>query len=102
MHPFLDIAPLSVLEAMKCGLPVVTTDAGGIPLMVRSEETGLLAPVGDARTLAEQVLRLLREPEFAAKIARQAHENLAAYRWSSVREKWREAYLEAQIEGARK
>jgi glycosyltransferase involved in cell wall biosynthesis len=97
---FLDNAPLSILEAMKCGLPVVTTDAGGIPLMVKPDETGLVAPVGDARTLAEQVLRLLREPELAAKIARQAHEHLEAYRWSAVREKWLEAYRKAQIEGA--
>lgn len=70
--------------------------------MVKPEETGLVAPVGDARTLAEQVLRLLREPEFAAKMARQAHEHLEAYRWSAVREKWLEAYWRAQIEGARR
>ena len=99
---FLDNAPLSIVEAMKCGLPVVTTDAGGIALMVKPEETGLVAPVGDARALAEQVLRLLREPEFAARIARQAHEHLAAYRWSAVREKWLEAYRQAQMEGAGK
>ena len=60
--------------------------------MVHHEETGLLAPVGDARTLAEQVLRLLRQPEFAANIARRAHERLAAYNWPSVRAKWLEQY----------
>jgi glycosyltransferase involved in cell wall biosynthesis len=69
---------------------------------VQPEETALLAPVGDARTLARQVLRLLREPEFAAKIASQAHAHLEAYRWSAVREQWLEAYRQAQIEGARR
>lgn len=88
----LDNAPLSILEAFACGLPVVTTAAGGIPLMAHHEETGLLAPVGDRRTLAECVLRLLRETEFAEKIARQAHEQLAAHRWSVVRLKWLGVY----------
>jgi len=88
-----DNAPLSMLEAFACGLPVVTTAAGGIPLMVSHEETALVAPVGDAQALADHVLRLLRGPALAAKLARHAHEQLAAHRWSSVREKWLEVYL---------
>jgi glycosyltransferase involved in cell wall biosynthesis len=89
---FLDNAPLSILEAFACGLPVVTTAAGGIPLMANHEETALVGPVGDAQTLADQVLRLLREPELAAKLARQAHEQLASHSWSLVRVKWLEVY----------
>jgi phenylacetate-CoA ligase len=89
---FLDNAPLSIVEAMACGLPVVTTAAGGIPCMVTHEETALIAPVGDARALAEQVLRLLREKDMAEKIARQAHEWSAIHSWSSVRAKWLEVY----------
>jgi glycosyltransferase involved in cell wall biosynthesis len=94
---FLDNAPLSILEAMTCGLPVVTTDAGGIPLMVKHGETGLVAPVGDAQTLAEHVIRLLREPEFAATLARHAYEQLETYRWPSVRPKWLELYRAAAL-----
>ena len=93
----LDSAPLSILEAFACGLPVVTTAAGGIPLMVSHEETGLIAPAGDARLLAGCVLRLLREPELAERIARQAHEQLAAHRWPLVRRKWLEIYWPGQI-----
>ena len=92
---FLDNAPLTILEAMACGLPVVTTAAGGIPLMVNHEETALVGPVGDARTLAEHVFRLLREPELASKIARQAHDQLITHNWSLVRVMWLEAYERA-------
>ena len=49
----------SVLDAMACGAPVVATAAGGIPEMVKDGETGLLAPVGDAESLAAQVERIL-------------------------------------------
>ena len=87
-----DNAPLSILEAFACGLPVVTTAAGGIPLMVKREETAVVAPIGDARTLADHVLRLLHEPALAAKIACEASRWLEPHRWSSVREKWLEVY----------
>ena len=89
---FLDNSPLSILEAMSSGVPVVTTAAGGISSMVRHEGTGLLCPVGNARALAEQVMRLLREPELARNIAHRAHHELAAHRWVSVRQKWLEVY----------
>ena len=42
-----DSMPLSILEAFACGLPVVTTDAGGIPWLVEDEVTGLLVPPDD-------------------------------------------------------
>ena len=89
---FLDNSPLSILEAMSSGAPVVTTAAGGISSMVRHEGTGLLCPVGNAQALAEQVIRLLREPELARNIAHRAHHELAAHRWVSVRQKWLEVY----------
>lgn len=88
----IDNAPLSILEAFACGLPVVTTSAGGIPFLVKHEDTALVAPVGDARTLAEQVIRLLRDPELATKLTRQAYEQLGPHRWSSVRGKWLDVY----------
>ena len=89
---FLDNAPLSILEAMASGLPVVTTAAGGIPFLLRHEETALLCPIGDARALADQVSRLLREPELALQIAHRAHQESGRYRWVSVRTQWLEVY----------
>src|SRR5262249_6732503 len=50
--------PLTVLEAMAAGLPVVSTAAGGVGELVIDGKTGLLAPVGDADTLARHLLRL--------------------------------------------
>jgi glycosyltransferase involved in cell wall biosynthesis len=89
---FVDNAPLSILEAMASGVPVVTTTAGGITYMVKHEETALLCPLGDSRAIAEGVMRLLREPELALQIARRAHEQASTYSWSVVRKKWLEAY----------
>ncbi|HVG21605.1 MAG TPA: glycosyltransferase family 4 protein, partial [Blastocatellia bacterium] len=67
-----DNMPLSILEAFACGLPVVTTDAGGIPYIVTDLETGLLTRRGDYRALAASILRLLVDDALAAKLASRA------------------------------
>jgi glycosyltransferase involved in cell wall biosynthesis len=50
--------PLSVLEAMSCGLPVLASGVGGIPESVAEGETGLLAAPGDAASFASGLRRL--------------------------------------------
>jgi L-malate glycosyltransferase len=54
--------PLTVIEAMAAGLPVVATQVGGIPEVVEDNKTGLLADSGDDTALAERILRLARDP----------------------------------------
>lgn len=57
--------PLTLLEAMSLGRPVVTTRVGGIPELVVDGENGLLHELQDADGLADQILRLLQDKEFA-------------------------------------
>lgn len=69
----------SVLDAMEVGVPVVASRAGGIPELIEHERSGLLVPPGDPQALARAVLRLLREPEFAAALARAAQAHVRAH-----------------------
>lgn len=55
--------PLTLIEGMAMGLPVVSTNVGGIPEVVVQEETGLLAESGSDEQLARDLLRLQRDPE---------------------------------------
>ena len=61
--------PNALLEAMALGRPVVTTSAGGSAEVVIDGESGLVVPPGDADALANAVERVLRDADFARRIA---------------------------------
>ncbi len=75
-------APVNTLkEAMALGVPVVATDHGGIPELVRHEETGLLVPEHDPENLARQVIRYVQDPTFVNRILVGARDEVE-HKWS--------------------
>jgi L-malate glycosyltransferase len=90
--PAVDNMPLSVLEAFSSGLPVVSTDAGGVRAMLTHDVHGLLAPLDDDAAIAAQVCRLLEEPGLADRLADAARRETDAYVWDAVRDRWAGAY----------
>jgi len=66
--------PNAVLEYLAAGLPTVASSVGGNLEVVQEGKTGLLVPPQDASALAEGILRLLRDPDFAAKLGRNGRE----------------------------
>lgn len=52
---------LAALEAMTCGVPVVSTDAGGAPEVVEHGVAGLVSPIGDVDAMAANAISILRE-----------------------------------------
>jgi len=69
-----ETAPVAIGEACAVGIPVVGTDAGGIPHMVRDGETGFVRPVGDVEGLAAAVGSILTSAELRERLARRARE----------------------------
>ena len=65
-------SPLVTLEAMAAGVPVVASNVGGIPDQIRHREEGLLVPPGDAKSLADAILELLRDPARARALGEAA------------------------------
>jgi glycosyltransferase involved in cell wall biosynthesis len=80
-----DNMPISVLEALASGVPVVTTNVGGVPYLVEHEKTALLVPVQDPEAMAEAVLLLLNNPAKAGEIRRAGIESVRQYAWPNVR-----------------
>ena len=62
--------PLSILEALALGKPVVATNVGGIPEVVQNGLTGFLVPPRSPEALAEKILLLLRHPVTASDLGR--------------------------------
>jgi len=60
--------PLSVLEAMREGLPVISTDVAGIGDIILHGDSGLVVPRGDAAALAEAILHCCEDPEHARRM----------------------------------
>lgn len=96
----IDNMPLSLLESFAAGLPVVTTDAGGIPYMVTDGETALMVPKNDHEAMAACAIRLLEDADLAQKITSQAREECHRYSWKAVRDKWLNLYHELAHESA--
>jgi glycosyltransferase involved in cell wall biosynthesis len=89
---FVDNQPLSLLEAMASGMPVVSTPIGDIPNMVEDGESGTLVPIGDPSAMAKAATLLLEQPERAALMAQRAKESLVRYDWSKVGPAWATTY----------
>lgn len=85
--------PMSILEAIGQGLPVVSTRVGGIPDAVRDGVNGLLVEPGDIQALAAALEKLASRPALRAEMAAESIE-LARTRFSigTVRGKWAEVY----------
>lgn len=59
---------LVIPQAFASGRPVIATSVGGIPELVRHEETGLLVPAGDSAALAAAMIRLIQQPALRIKL----------------------------------
>jgi glycosyltransferase involved in cell wall biosynthesis len=70
---------VAVIEAQAAGVPVVATPVGGIKETVLEGETGWLVPVGDARALADRIVRVLEQPGEAAGVAAEARRRAARF-----------------------
>lgn len=66
--------PYSLIEAMKYGLPIVSTDVGGIPDAIKHSQEGVLVKPGSALSLAEGISLVLSDPELAKRLSRNARQ----------------------------
>lgn len=94
----IDNMPGSIIEAFASGLPVVTTNAGGIPYIVTDQHTGMMVRCGDHEAMAGRAIKLLEDEKLASGIMTSAHAECRKYKWESVRNEWFSLYYGAKSE----
>jgi glycosyltransferase involved in cell wall biosynthesis len=92
MSPDMDCMPGSILECFASGLPVVATKAGGVPFIVKHEQTGLLVGCGDHQALADCAMWLLEDQELAWILGERARQECEKYKAEPVRQEWVRLY----------
>ena len=71
--------PLTILEAMAAGVPVIATAVGGVKECIEDGEDGLLIPPGDSTALAGAISRVLKDPSFAEFMIRNAKRKVQSH-----------------------
>ena len=85
-----DNTPVSVIEAMALGLPVISTNVGGMPYLIAHNKTGILVPPNNVDVFVKAIIQLLSNPEKTESLSENAREAMEQFDWEFIKEKWDE------------
>jgi glycosyltransferase involved in cell wall biosynthesis len=92
-HDKPELLGLVLLESMACGTPVICTNVGGMPEIVKDGVTGFVVPPNDPKALAARIAYLFDNPEVARAMGRKGRERVVeAFSWSKVAQRCLDAY----------
>lgn len=83
-----DNTPVSLLEAMALGLPIVSTNAGGVPYLIENEKNGILVAKDAASEMTQAITSLIASNEKAQEISKNARAKVEQFGWNFVKHKW--------------
>lgn len=91
--------PVSITEAMACGLPVIASSLGGSKELVQDGKTGYLTEPGNAKALSEAIRKLVEQPDRRRQFGQAGKEIMAANDYSSQVRKLYELYTKSPVQG---
>lgn len=84
-----DNMPVSIIEVMALGLPIVSTNVGGLPYLIAHEKDGLLVPPNDVHSMCKAVIRLSESKNLKDSIVNNARKKVELYDWEVIKPKWK-------------
>ncbi|MBR9859447.1 glycosyltransferase [bacterium] len=88
----IDNTPVSVIEAMALGFPVISTNVGGMPYLIQNEVDGFLVNSGDHKSFTDIIIRLKQNPNLYKKVADSARNSAKNWSWDVVKHQWLELF----------
>lgn len=83
-----DNMPVSVIEAMALGFPVVSTNAGGMPYLIINGKDGLLVEINDVDEMVNQIIRLISDSELVVELSRNGRLKAEQFDWEVIKKEW--------------
>lgn len=83
----------TIMEAMACGIPIVATEAGGNPYLIKDGVTGFLVPPKDINVLSRKIISILNDPRQASRISREAIEKVRKIKLADASEEYKSVLL---------
>jgi len=87
--------PLTLFEAMACGLPIVASPVNGVPYAMKEPENGFFVKYGDIEGLKEKILMLIDNEKLREKIGENNKKKAKNYSWDLIYKKYMNVYNEA-------
>jgi glycosyltransferase involved in cell wall biosynthesis len=84
--------PVTILEAMASGLPVIATRVGGVPEIIENNVNGYLVETENPQEIAEALLKLLQDEQLRKYISGNSRKKAEKYRWDKVAATLEEIY----------
>ena len=89
----IDNTPVSLIEAMALGFPIISTNVGGIPYLLQDKKTGLLVPPNDKKSILSTIKGLLQYPNLAESLSQNARNQSENFDWEIVKKDWKEVLV---------
>jgi glycosyltransferase involved in cell wall biosynthesis len=83
-----DNMPVSVIEAMALGFPIISTNVGGMPFLIDHHKDGVLVNPNDANGFVKEIKSLISNPEKAIAVGNSARTKAESFDWNLIKQQW--------------